>query len=289
MEVSADLEITDLAVSEHACLTFGDDQERLDLTAAFVRDGLSGGLKVMWLSDSADQLAAELAERGVEVGSALATGQMAAVPCEGQVLSGQAFASGHAIRWLKRQIAACHDEGFGGLRLAVDMSWALRPISGVEQLPEFESQVADALRKGDATVLCQYDREKFDPVTLASIAVLHSRSVAAATYHADATLRICRQYTPAGFRIAGEIDYRAQEPLALALAEALRLDGDITVNMADLGFADASCMMMILNAVRSLGGSRKVILRCLPGLANRFLLSGAGDVAGLSVVVVHDR
>ena len=80
-------------------------------------------------------------------------------------------------------------------------------------------------------MLCQYDRDRFDPVTLASVAAFHTRSVATATYHADAVLRICRQYAPPGIRLAGEIDYQAEEPLALALAEAVRLDGDMTVNM----------------------------------------------------------
>ena len=43
-------------------------------------------------------------------------------------------------------------------------------------------------------------------------------------------LRICRQYAPPGVRIAGEIDHKAEEPLTLALSEAVRVDGDITVN-----------------------------------------------------------
>jgi hypothetical protein len=36
----ADAQITELAVDDHACLTFGEEEELLDLTAAFVRDGL---------------------------------------------------------------------------------------------------------------------------------------------------------------------------------------------------------------------------------------------------------
>jgi hypothetical protein len=51
--VGADTQITDLTVNDHACLTFGEPKEQLDLTAAFVRDGLSSGLKVLWLSDAA--------------------------------------------------------------------------------------------------------------------------------------------------------------------------------------------------------------------------------------------
>jgi hypothetical protein len=39
--VGADTQITDLTVNDHACLTFGEPEELLDLTAAFLRDGLS--------------------------------------------------------------------------------------------------------------------------------------------------------------------------------------------------------------------------------------------------------
>jgi anti-anti-sigma regulatory factor len=102
-------------------------------------------------------------------------------------------------------------------------------------------------------------------------------------------LRICRQYAPPGIRLAGEIDFKAEEPLALALAEAIRLDGDITVNMADLAFIDASCVRMIVDATRGIAASRKVALYCRPAIAARFVLFGAADVPGVSVVTVHER
>jgi anti-anti-sigma regulatory factor len=179
-----------------------------------------------------------------------------------------------------------------GLRLAVDMSWALGPVTGVEQLPEFEEKVAAAVAGTTTSVLCQYDRERFDPVTLASVAAFHTRSVAAATYHADVMLRICRQYAPPGIRLAGELDYQAAESLALALTEALRLDGDVTVNMAPLAFIDVSCVRMILDAARGLNPgtpSRRMILRCRPGLAARFVLLGAAEIPAVRLVTVDDH
>ena len=290
MTVSSDAQITDLAVNDHACLTFGDPEELLDLTAAYVRDGLSGGLKVVWLSDAAPELAiAELARRGIAAESALAAGQITAMACENYILSGQTFAAGHAVSWLNEQVTACREQGFPGMRVALDMSWALRPIAGVEQLPDFEEAVGTVLTDEAASLLCQYDRERFDPVTLASVAGLHGKSVAAATYHADAMLRICRQYAPSGIRLAGEIDYHAEESLALALAEALRLDGDITINMADLAFIDVPCVRMIVNLAKSLPPSRKAILRCQPVIADRFAAFGATDISNVSLVIVDDR
>lgn len=288
--MDAGSQITDLTVNDHACLTFGEREELLDLTAAFVRDGLSSGLKVVWLSDEAPvQAVPELARRGIVAATAVAAGRLTAEAWEGRLLSGQAFTADQAMAWLSGEMAACRDEGFPGLRIAVDMSWALRPVTGVEQLPDFEAGVAAALAGTTVSVLCQYDRERFDPVTLASVAAFHTRSVAAATYYQDAVLRICRQYAPPGIRLAGEIDFRAQEPLALALAEAIRLDGHITVNMADLTFVDAPCIRMIVDAARGLSASRPVALQCPPGIASRFVLFGAADVPNLSLVTVHER
>jgi hypothetical protein len=288
--ISADTQITDLTVNDHACLTFGEPEELLDLTAAFIRDGLAGGLKVVWLSETPpDRAAAELALRGIAVESALASGQMAAAACEGRLLAGQVFSAGQAISWLTQEMDNCREQGFPGLRLALDMSWALRPVSGVEQLPQFEEKVAGALTGTAVSVLCQYDRERFDPVTLASVGAFHTRSVAAATYHASVMLRICRQYAPAGIRLAGELDYQAADALALALTEAIRLDGDVTVNMVPLAFIDVTCSRMILDAARGLPAPRRMILRCRPGLAARFVLLGAGGIPGVSLVTIDDR
>ncbi len=290
MAVGADTQITDLTVDDHACLTFGEPEELFDLTAAFVRDGLASGLKVVWLSDAGPQQAtAELGRRGIGVAAAMASGQMTAADCDGCLLSGQAFSSGHALTWLAGQMADSREGGFPGLRVAMDMSWALRPVSGVEQLPEFEEGLAKTLAGSTVSVLCQYDRERFDPVTLASVAASHTRSVAAATYHADAMLRICRQYAPPGIRLAGQIDFSKAEPLAMALAEAIRLEGDITVNMAPLAFIDATCARMILDAARGLAAARSMTLRCRPEIASHFVLLGAVDIPGLSLVSVHDQ
>src|SRR5258706_15515655 len=73
--VGADTQITDLAVNDHACLTFGESEEIFDLTAAFIRDGLAGGRKVVWLSDSAPgQAAMQLYGRGIAIEHAVAAG-----------------------------------------------------------------------------------------------------------------------------------------------------------------------------------------------------------------------
>jgi anti-anti-sigma factor len=139
------------------------------------------------------------------------------------------------------------------------------------------------------SVLCGYDRARFDPVTLASIAPFHSHSVAAATYHDDLVLRICRQYAPPGIRLAGELDFLASEALALALSEAIRIDGDITINMTNLSFIDGSSVRMIMEAAGSLAPTRGVALQCRPCIAARFIQFGAADLPQVRLIGADDR
>jgi anti-anti-sigma regulatory factor len=287
----AGVQVTELGAEDHACLTFGESEELFDLTAAFVRDGLAAGLKVVWVSDAGPGLAAgELGRRGVAVEAAMASGQMTAAGCEGRLLSGQSFRAEAAVSWLAGELASSGTQGFPGLRVALDMSWALRPLAGIEELPKFEEGIAAALDGSTAAVLCQYDRERFDPVTLASVAGFHTRAVAAATYYADALLRICRQYAPPGIRIAGELDFQAGEPLGLALSEAIRMGGDIMISMSAMAFVDARCTLMIADAARTMASqSRQVTLRCLPEVAAGFARIGLADVHGIRLVATGDR
>ena len=137
MAADASAQITELTVDDHACLTFGEREELFDLTAAFVRDGLAGGPEgdVAQRRRRPGQAVAELARRGIAVrvgdgGRADDRGG-----CEGRLLSGQAFRADAAVGWLTGQLESARERGFPGLRVAVDMSWALRPVTGIEQLP----------------------------------------------------------------------------------------------------------------------------------------------------------
>jgi hypothetical protein len=76
--------------------------------------------------------------------------------------------------------------------------------------------------------------------------------------------------------------------LALALGEAIRIDGDITINMTHLSFIDASSTRMILEAAASLGPSRTVVLRCRPAVEARFTQLGVDLLPHVSLVGVHD-
>jgi anti-anti-sigma regulatory factor len=282
--------VEDLGPGDHACLTFTDSEERLDLVAAFVREGLRGGQKVICVTDTTSEVAlrGELTERGLPVEDAAGAGRMSVLTSGETFLAGGAFGTARMIGMMAGQITQARRDGFAGLWITSDMCWALRPVAGVEELMGYESQMTRLLSDGRATAVCQYDRQCFDTVTLAGVASNHTQALAAATYHHDALLRICRQYQPPGVRVSGEIDYRAVEPLTRALAEAVALDEHVTVNLAGLGFTDGSAAGALLQAAAGMRPGQRMTVRCQRHAAKVLRALGCDALPGVAMVVLDD-
>jgi anti-anti-sigma factor len=168
------------------------------------------------------------------------------------------------------------------------MCWALRPVSGLERLVGYETEMSRLLAAGQATAVCQYDRDCFDAVTLASVNAVHNRSVTAVTYYADAILRICRQHVPPGVRVAGELDFRGLDPLNQALGEAVRLDPVVVLNLRQLRFIDVAAAGAIVQAALGLGGVQQMTVVCRQAVAKVLRALGAERVPALRLVVRHD-
>jgi anti-anti-sigma regulatory factor len=279
--------VDDLQPGDHACLTFSDADERLDIVAAFVRDGLDQGAKVVCLTDAlapAD-FSRELADRGLRLRTPLTTGQLEVAPSADAFVTSGSFDAAGVIDDLRKRIARALDLGYPALRFTADMCWALRPVGGLEYLIDYEVEVTRLLAGVPATAVCQYDRQCFDAVTLAGVTAAHSRAVAAVTYHSDAVLRICRQHIPPGVRVAGELDYRGMEPLTRALGEATRLDSHLFVNMSQLRFIDVAAAGAVLQTTLGLQPGQRMTVVCQTQVGKVLKTLGADQSTALRLVM----
>ncbi|GID32680.1 MEDS domain-containing protein [Paractinoplanes brasiliensis] len=261
-----------LEPGDHACLTYSDPEERLDLLAAFVSRGLQLGERVMCFTD--DPVAAELRQRGVPAGETV-------LPV--QALWGEGAAPDAVA--MVRHLRAERDRSPRGLRVALDMCWAARPQAGAEQLLAFENEVAKLFANGGLTALCEYDREAFDPVTLAYAARTHPRTVTAAVYHEDAVLRICRQHVPPGIRVAGMLDVSRAGVLKDALSEAVRLDPDVHLNLNHLRSLDDGAAEVIVRTAAGLPRNRHMIVVGDRQAGQTLRVAGAPGVPNLRLLV----
>ncbi|GII25871.1 MEDS domain-containing protein [Planosporangium mesophilum] len=280
-----DTAVVDKAVAgDHACLTFSDAEERLDLLAGFVRDGLRTGQKVVCWTDSVDPqaLADQLAARSVRPGAALRRGQLRIATAGQSLLASRAGAAG-MVEVLAGELERAGREGYPGLRVTADMCWAIRPLAAADDLLGFETKVADLFADGRLCLICQYDRDRFDAVTLAFAAKTHPKTIAAQVYHDHPLLRICRQYSPPGVRMAGELDYRHRDILEQALAESRRLDRHMHLNLTGLDFIDATCAAVIVSTASTLPASRRMTVTCRRLVGTMLDLVGTVGVPQLRV------
>jgi hypothetical protein len=275
--------VSGLGAGDHACLTFTDPDERLDLVAAFVGDGLQQGQRVICFTDTfrPDELAGELVVREIPARAAIGRGQLSMRGCQESWLSGGDAIADRMIGMIADEMRRTSEAGYPGLRVTADMCWATRPIAAVGQLVAFEQRAAELFSDGRLTVICQYDRDSFDAVTLAFAAHSHTKTVAALAYYDTPLTRICRQHRPPGIRMAGEVDFSHLAPLQQALHEALRLDETIFVNLLKVSFIDVTAATAIAKAALSLPPERTMIIACGPEVATMFEALGAGQAPQL--------
>jgi anti-anti-sigma regulatory factor len=279
--------VDQLNPGDHACLTFSDEEERLDIVAAFVRDGLSAGHRVLCYTAAytpAD-LRGRLVDRGVPAEAEVLPEQLELRPAQ-QWLSGAGFQPVRVLDELAAAIDRARVDGYLGVRVAADMGWAAEPVLGVEHLVTFEKQVNQLFADARVTAVCQYDRHQFDAVTLASTTAVHSCAVAATVYHDDPVLRICRQHSPGGIRVAGELDYTALGPLRDALTEAVRLSPHVHVNLRQLRFIDAASAGALVQTAATLPGGHTLNVVCRRLVATVLGHVGAARVPAMRIRTV---
>jgi hypothetical protein len=279
-----------VGAGDHACLTFSDAEERMDLLAGFIRDGLRTGQKVVCWTDSTNPqaLADQLTARAVRPGAALRRGQLQ-IEATGQSLRGGHAGAAGMVRILAEELERAGREGYPGLRVTADMCWATRPSAAADDLLGFETQVGDLFADGRLCLICQYDRDRFDAVTLAFAAKTHPKTIAAQVYYEHPLLRVCRQYSPPGVRIAGELDYRHKDILEQALAESRRLDRHMHLNLTGLDFIDAACAAVIVATASTLPASRRMTVTCRRLVGTMLELVGAIDAPRLRVQRARDH
>jgi hypothetical protein len=214
-------------------------------------------------------------------------GQLSIASVESALLGADATAEA-MVAAVAAEVAVATRTGYTGLRLTVDACWATR-ASAADQLHGFETGMAGLFDNGRLAVICQYDRDRFDAVTLAFATAAHAKTVAAQVYHESPLLRVCRQYSPPGLRAAGELDYRHQQVLEQALAESRRLDRHMHLNLTDLAYLDAACAATIVQTALRLPPSRRMTVACRGVVAKMLDLVDASAAPRLRVLGGDDQ
>jgi hypothetical protein len=160
----------------HVCAFFNGIDEEHRVLGSFVKDGLDRGEKATHIVDpeKRQEHLRRLAEAGVDVQQAMATGRLEVLPWSDTYVRDRRFDQDAMLAEVEKVIQSGAAAGYALTRLVGHhMDWALRDESGVNNLVEYESRLNDVLSKYDDPVICTYDLSKFGASVLMDIMRTH--------------------------------------------------------------------------------------------------------------------
>ena len=160
--------IADLAPGEHACLLYDDPEEQFALVAPYIRQGLMREDHCVYVAAdrTIDDVRRLLGDVGIDVEQQIANGRLVLLSPDRFRQPGD-FDPAIMRAFLRGMVEQSVAAGFNGVRLAVEMAWALQTGVPVERLVEFESDLNATLFPAvRISAICQYDRRGYPARTL---------------------------------------------------------------------------------------------------------------------------
>lgn len=283
-----------LRLGDHACMEPADvgGQSPWKVFTAYTRTSLARREKVLLVMDpddlTDDEVVALLDQGSGQAVAARDSGQLALKRNTEMYVPDGRFDKRRTIDAYGAEVNGAYSEGWSGLRIAADMSWAPRVHLDQERLLDYEASVAPLFADPLFTAICWYDRQRFGDDLAAGIAKVHPLRVMERLDALEVT------GTPDGGRIAGTAELSTRTEFVEALREALERRDDsgpshFVLDLRDLCFMEAHCAWQLISLAASLPPGSDVTVRCgeLLGLVLEQL--GAGEVPQLVVSVEGDE
>ena len=153
-------EIEGLKPHEHLCQIYDTPEEWGDVVSTFLITELKRGEKCAYIVDThtVDQMRALLYERGVDVATAEASGQLAIFNETETYTRGGFFDPDQMIAFVITEAEKAAAEGYHGLRGSSEMSWVLHGHPGSNRFVEYETKLNRDLHPNyPVTGICQYE------------------------------------------------------------------------------------------------------------------------------------
>jgi anti-anti-sigma regulatory factor len=254
---------------------------------------MARGDRVLYLADRSDEATVRgyVDFAGVDSARWLASGQLQ-IRWAGEVYEAP-FDPERQIAHFEAETRAAQADGFSGLAVMGEMSWALRDGQPWESVVLYEREVQRVFAAGGVRGVCAYDRRLFSPGLLDEVAAAHELEVGLDGNVARArwrTATILESASDPGIRVCGELDLASGPYLAARLAEHLPGGGNIVIDARELSFADVSGCRALVQTALAMGAPRRLVIEGAPAQLLRALeLSGWRELPRLEVRLEGDQ
>jgi len=171
--------VANLEPGDHLCCIYSSEREHRRVLTPFLSQGLERGEKMLYIVDAhtAETIQGYLQSVDVDVEATLATGQLVMLTSDEAYVRGGTFDPEAMIALLRQEMEQALDQGYAALRVAGEMTWALRELPGAERLIEYEAKLNQCLPHSACLAICQYDRRRFEPDVLLDVLRTHPLAV----------------------------------------------------------------------------------------------------------------
>ncbi|MEU4425059.1 MEDS domain-containing protein [Actinoplanes sp. NPDC024001] len=236
---------------DHIGATFLAPAQFADATVTFAEQALAASAQVMVFPgdpyrDRLDEFRRHLCRRSRTVAAAVADGRVRLADSRAVQLAPGRFDPDHLHRAYAGATRQAVADGFSGLWVSVDMSWAARV--DLEALVDFEAGAAGLFTSRELTAICHYDSRIFSEQQVAAACQAHPAGL-----QDRSPLRHRRLHDGRTLSLSGEADLANSAAFA-ALARELR-PGD-TLDITAMTFLDVRALATIVRVHTATAGVR---------------------------------
>ena len=168
-------ELAKLQQGDHLCSVYENVAEQIAVIIPFILDGLVRGERSLYIADdrAIEMVAEKLTGAGVDVALVRKRRALWTLTQQDSYLKGGEFDPQAMIDFLRSTQSEALADGFAGLRVAGEMTWALGPEFGCDRLIEYETLLNDFVPNSRSIILCLYDNSRFDPAVIHDVLRTH--------------------------------------------------------------------------------------------------------------------
>ena len=165
----------ELGLGDHAAFFFRTNPERLAFVIPYMIRGLRNNERCVYIADenTVPHILAEFKWAGIDIGQATSSGALSVVTKHDTYLRYGIFEPDKMIADLDRDVRFALQNGFYGLRVTGEMSWALDLPSALSRLCEYEQELRRHWPR-QLGGLCQYNETLFPANLVEKMAGCHS-------------------------------------------------------------------------------------------------------------------
>ncbi|MFJ4879160.1 MEDS domain-containing protein [Streptomyces sp. NPDC088745] len=261
------------AVGRHSSIVYSDDRRWAEHLCAFVRDGLDRHEAMRYFAYATEpaQVLRTLSDAGIDAQEAARSGQLTVTNVAAPHRGDAVFDPDGLIGQWHEGVDAAFADGYRGLRVIGEMSWAERDTDDADRMLEYELRVHhEVFERLPLTGWCFYDRRLMSEERLNVLAGAHL------THRGDSVAEPTLQVAPLdgapGFLLNGSAGWDTRRTVAAAAAALVRTPHPRPeLDFSALQHLDADSLVTLAQAAARRPGGAPLRIRQAPPTLRRLL------------------